>query len=439
MTITQAQEPLALSGGAPLRQRPWPHWPAFDAQTEQILVDVLRSGRWAISGAYTGRKCYERQFAEAFAAYNGTRYCVPTTSGTASLTLALLGLGIGPGREVLVPGLTWVACASAVFSVGAVPVLVDIEPETLAMSPDSARAAITDRTAAIMIVHPFCRLADVDRFVALAAEFDLPLIEDCSQAHGATWRGRRVGTFGRVGCFSMQQSKVLTSGEGGAAITDDPELYARMEQLRSDGRLFGTTPRRGRLELLEVGDVQGQNMCLSEFQAAVLLDRLAHLDAENELRAERAAYLERLLGAVEGVRLLPRNQHATSYTYYNLLLEIDTARFADNSIDAIGRALGEELNVLAHPIYQPLNTHPLYNPLSSPRAPRDPALRAALTPARFDLPQAERARRRCLTLPHPVLLDDARGMHDIVAALKKIQDNASDLRDAPQGTSAEAF
>src|SRR5262249_33720522 len=150
---------------------------------------------------------------------------------------------------------------------------VDIEHDSLAMSSSAAKAAITDQTRAIMLVHPFCTVAAIEEFVALSRTTGIPLIEDCSQAHGAAWKGQRVGTFGDVGCFSMQQSKVLTCGEGGAAITRRQDLHERMEQLRADSRMYSTaTPRDGRLELMEVGQVQGRNLALSEFQCALLLD-----------------------------------------------------------------------------------------------------------------------------------------------------------------------
>jgi dTDP-4-amino-4,6-dideoxygalactose transaminase len=418
---------LAIAGGTRVRQTPWPRWPRADAGTEKVVLDVLHSGRWTISGVYRGRKSYERRFSEAFAEFNGVPYCVPTTSGTGSLTIAMLALGIGSGDEVLTPGLTWVACASSIFCVGATPILVDIDPATLAMSLEAARRAITPRTKAIVIVHPFCRLADIDGFVALAAERGIPLIEDCSQAHGARWRGQRVGSFGAVGCFSMQQTKVLTAGEGGAAITRDKDLYERMEQLRCDGRLFAPTAREGRSELLEVGAVLGQNMCITELQAAVLLDRLGHLDKENRLRAERVELLSSLLAeTLPSVRMLPRQKDAEQ-TYYNLILDLDIAAFGGNSVDVVARALCEELDVLCHPIYKPMNVHPLYRPLNSARAPRDAERKHEMDPARFDLPNAVAARTHFLALQHFLLLDAPSGMHDIVAALRKIQAHASDL------------
>jgi L-glutamine:scyllo-inosose aminotransferase/L-glutamine:2-deoxy-scyllo-inosose/3-amino-2,3-dideoxy-scyllo-inosose aminotransferase len=377
-----------------------------------------------------GECCYERRFAAAFAEYHGVAYCTPTTSGTAAIMLALLSLDVGPGDEVLVPGLTWVACASSVLAVGAVPVLVDVDHDNLAMSPGAARDAITDRTRAILIVHPFCTLAAIDEFLSLSRASGIPLIEDCSQAHGAAWRGQRVGTFGSVGCFSMQQSKVLTSGEGGACITRDARLSDRMEQLRCDGRTFSPgAARPGRLELVEVGGVQGRNLCLSEFQAAVLLDRLPHLDAENAHRAARADTLGRLLAGMRGVTLLSAPEGVTSRSYYNLVLRIDPEHFAGYEADTVARALSAELNTSANPVYRPMNRHPLYRPFNAPRGDLSDHEWHRRDSARFATPTAEKIRSTCLTLTHPVLLDDDASMEEISSALAKVQALASDLRE----------
>lgn len=421
------REELAVFGGPPVTSRSWPKWPIADARTEEMILDVVRSERWSISGPYTGRSCYERRFAAAFAAYNGVRYCVPTSNGSAALTTALLALGIGPGDEVLVPGLTWVACASSVFCVGAIPILVDIEPDTLAMGIEQAHAAITDRTAAIMLVHPYCRLADIDTFLALSRQFNIPIIEDCSLAHGARWKGRRVGSFGQIGCFSMQQSKVLTSGEGGAAITDDIDLYERLEELRSDGRLFTSSPKNGCLELEDTGGILGQNFSLSEFQAAVLFDRLGSLDGQNARREQCATTLSHLLSTMDGISGLRLQQHATSYTYYRFVVRIEPKLFSGASIDAIARAITCELGIQVSPLSQPLNRHRLYKPLTSPRLRRTSENYARLDPSRFALPVADWARERHLTLPHRMLLSDEDGIHDIVSALAKVKRLSRDL------------
>lgn len=400
---------------------------------------MLNSSRWAISGPYDGRVCFERRFAEAFAAFHGVPYCTPTTSGTAALTIALQAVGVRRGDEVLVPGLTWVACASAVANLGAIPILVDCDADTLAMSASCAAASVSPRTVAILVVHPFCSIADLDAFESLADTHGLALIEDCSQAHGARWRGRPVGTIGAAGCFSMQQSKLLTAGEGGAAICRDPQLYDRLEQLRCDGRRFVAEPVLGRLELLEVGAVQGRNLCLSELQAAVLLDGLGRLPEENRLRAARVGQLERLVAGIEGVSMLGADDRVTERTYYNVVLRFDPGEFGGATVDAVSHALSAELNTMVNPVYVPLNRHRLYRPTAlTGDDPAHPET-SLLDPGRFQLPEAERARRTCLTLTQPLFLGDAAGMHDIAAALRKVQLRSADLLDLDRRVTALSF
>lgn len=412
---------LACLGGQAVRTSPWPRWPRVTESTRRAVLDVLGSTRWAVSGAFDGRVSYERRFAEAFATFHGVPFCTPTASGTTALTIALQALGIGRGDEVLVPGLTWVACASAVWSVGAVPVLVDIDPATLTMSPEAAAAACTERTAAILVVHLFCQVADLDAFTDLANLRGIALIEDCAQAHGARWLARPVGTHGAVGCFSMQQSKLLTSGEGGAVITADERLYNRLEQLRCDGRRFSTEPSLGRLELLEVGDVQGRNFCLSEFQAAVLAEGLTRLEGQNATRTRNVNNLAAMLDQSEGVRIPPADRRVTTQTFYGLVLRFDLELFAGASIDAVARALSSELRTSINPIYEPLNRHPLLCPLNAPRGDMAQPEVDRLDPRRFDLPAAEDARRTCATITHPVLLDTEIGMAQVAEALAKVR------------------
>jgi L-glutamine:scyllo-inosose aminotransferase/L-glutamine:2-deoxy-scyllo-inosose/3-amino-2,3-dideoxy-scyllo-inosose aminotransferase len=434
-----ADSTLALFGGQPVRDRSWPRWPRSDDGTFGFVREVLESTRWALSGPSDGRICFERRFAQAFARFHDVEFCTPTSSGTGALTIALQALGVGHGDEVLVPGLTWVACASAVANLGAIPVLVDIEPNTLAMSADAAAAALTERTAAILVVHPFCSLADLDRFTALSSRAHIPLIEDCAQAHGARWRGMPVGTLGSAGCFSMQQSKLLTSGEGGAVITKSADLYDLLEQLRSDGRRFATVSTAGRLELVEVGDVQGRNLCLSELQAAVLLDRLRHLPEENQRRAEMVSHLEAALGNEDGVSLLPADPRVTVRTFYNLVLRFDGGAFAGNTVDAIARALTAELGTQVNPVYTPLNRHPLLCPTKI--AARDLSQHEAerLDMSQYGLPEADLARTSCATLTQPVFLADKDGMDDVVTAIRKVRTQAVQLLATPQGASSDAF
>ncbi|OOV98938.1 hypothetical protein MF6394_19265 [Pseudomonas sp. MF6394] len=418
----------------------WPKWPSHDSDTLKIVSEVLESTRWTISGAYTGQEAYERRFARAFADYCGTLYCTPVTSGTSALTISLLALGVGAGDEVLVPGLTWVACASATCSVGAVPVLVDIDPMSLSMSPQAAQARINAKTKAILLVHPYCRTADIDAFLDISERYAIPLIEDCSQAHGAMWRGRKVGSFGALGCFSMQQAKVLTSGEGGAVVTSDPVLAEKLEQLRADGRLFSGTPVESRLELVERGAVQGQNFCLTEFQSAILLDRLQHLDQQNTQREACAETLRALFeGEEDFITFLRRDPRNTRCTYYNLVMKVGLEKyFPGCTIDALALAMTQALNVQVSPLYQPMNSFRLYNPLSSPRI-KHFSNRFDFEPARYPLPQAESARLDHITLPNWVLLGGADSAHRIAMALRDLAAQPHKVLAARQAPTADAF
>lgn len=418
----QSPSALASEGGAPVRDTPWPAWPRLTPAAERELLRAVRSGRWTVSGAYTGEEPYERRFARAFADFHGVEHCVPTCHGSSALVVALEALGVGPGDEVLVPGLTWVACASSVAGVGAVPVLVDVDPRTLCISAAAAEAALSERTAAIMLVHLFCSAADLDAFEALSRSRGIPLLEDCSQAHGAVWRGRRVGSFGTVSAFSFQQTKLLTCGEGGAALSSDPRLAERMEELRADGRRYVAQPRIGQLDLAEIGATQGRNYCLSELHAALLVEGLGRLDEENAIRRANVELLRTHLGDIDGVEIIEQPAQLEEPTYYHLCLRLDPERFGASSVDPVAEALTAELGVHVEPVDRPLNDNPLYDPRRSSRT--DPDALAVFDPTRFELPAATEARRTCLTMPHRVLLGEDGDMETIALALAKVQAHA---------------
>jgi len=413
---------LAIHGGEPVRTRTWPEWPRADARTQRSLLDAVHSTKWTISGASDRPQSYEQAFGQAFASYIGVAYGVPCASGTAALTIALQALDIRPGDEVIVPGLTWVACASSVCNVGAVPVLVDVDPATLCLAPAAVEAAITPRTRAVMVVHLYSSLADLDAVLEIAARHDLHVIEDGSQAHGAARNGRRIGSFGTIGAFSLQQSKLLTSGEGGIAVTSDAGLYDRLQQLRADGRRYrrGASRQWEFRELEFAGDVFGRNLCMSEFAAAVALSGLERLDDQNRLRKENFLALRQQLAAFDGVRLVDTADAADQATFYRLCCRFDERVLTTHDAAAIADALTMELRLPVERIDAPLNDHPLYRPLLAPQVAAAPAYAARVDPARFALPHAHAAYRTCVGLPHNALLGDDNDVADIVTAIRKV-------------------
>ncbi len=413
---------LAIDGGAPVRsrERPWPEWPRYTEAARREVEAALASGRWAISGPFRGEPSRNQRFAERFAALHGVPYCIPASSGSAGLLIAMEAVGVAPGDEVLVPGLTWVANASSVLRIGAVPVLVDVDPETLCLSPQAVRAALGPRTRAIVAVHLYGSMADMDALPALAAEAGIPLIEDCSHVHGARWRASWAGSIGDVGVFSMQQTKLVTSGEGGAVISRHTQLASRLEQMRADGRVLRPNAREGELELLERGEWVGGNYNLSELQAALLLEALERLEAENARRARNAALLDEGLARLEGLRPVPCLPPQSQRAYYGYVLRVDPERLGGLALGELALRLSAELHFPVERIYRALDDHPLYRPTRESSRRFSPELRKAIDPERFALPECRRAYDECLAFHHRLLLGDEQDMADVLRAFEKV-------------------
>jgi dTDP-4-amino-4,6-dideoxygalactose transaminase len=262
--------------------------------------------------------------------------------------------------------------------------------------------------------------------LAIADAHAIPVIEDCAQSHGSRFAGRMAGTMGAIGVFSMHQGKVLTSGEGGAAITSDARLYRRMEQLRSDGRRYvDHTPHIGEAHLVNVGEVQGSNYCLSEFQAAILIDGLGRLESQNRHREKNANYLGERLHALTGVSPQQRPASVERQTYYHYLARCEPSAFAGRSGAEIGRALEAELGLWVHSPYPALPAHPLYNPRTKRRYHLDQAHWQALDPARWVTPVASKAHAESVVFHHSALLGTRADMDAIAAAFAKVQRGAT--------------
>ena len=314
---------LAIDGGGKIFETPpaLPAWPPVYPETAEKLKEIYLNRNWSFYGPQ------EVLFNEKFAAYTGAGYCNMMANGTVTLELAMKALDIGPGDEVIVPALTWLATGEAVVYRGATPVIVDIEPDTLCMDPVKMEAAITNKTKAVIPVHIFGSIADMDRIMEIARRHHLKVIEDCAHAHGGVWDGHHVGTIGDIGSFSFQQSKLMASGEGGACITDDAVLSEKLGRLSHIGYQFGA--KQGQKGTPPPIGMICHNYRVTDFQAAILLSQLEHLKEDTLLRDRNAEYLRKRLDAIPGIRVQARGRRASVQSYYMLIIMVDHTRLKD--------------------------------------------------------------------------------------------------------------
>jgi dTDP-4-amino-4,6-dideoxygalactose transaminase len=388
---------LAIHGGTPVRTTPIGQWPVWGDEEEQMLLQALRSGAWgSLDGTFVTR------FEAEFAASQGARHGVACVNGTMALSVALKSLGIGPGDEVLVPPYTFIATASAALMVGAIPVFVDVDRETLLIDPAGIDAAVTSRTRAIIPVHHGGSPADMDGVMAAAARHGLRVVEDAAQAHGAAWRGRPVGAIGDVGTFSFQSTKPLTAGEGGMMLTNDDELDEILWSYRNVGR------RRGGEWYEHVR--LGWNLRMTELQAALLLAQMRRMPAQQAHRSENAAYLTRLLERIPGVvpvRILDGVTAHSWYTYHWRWLGGATGGLPKMEFARALRAEG----IPIHHGYVPIN--------------RNEAVRAEIRrlggPDPVACPNAERAdAEEILDFAMPILMGTQEDLDDVARAVEKV-------------------
>jgi perosamine synthetase len=300
----RSDDRLAIFGGRPtVRTEDHVRWPVLGSEEREAVLRVLDRG--VLSGPFAPEI---RGLETEWAAYLGVKRCLSTNSGTAAIHIALAACGIGPGDEVIVPAFTFVATALAVLHQGAVPVFVDIEPETFGMDPRLIEGAITPRTRAVMPVHIHGAPCDIDSIAAICQKRGLVLIEDAAQAHGSTHQGRKVGTLGAIGCFSVQSSKSLPAGEGGLMVTDDDALWEKANRTR----MFGEDVRASdeadyRIERALDGNRAYDSLGMgwmyrtTELSAAVCRAQLKKLDHFNATAQRNAAVLSRCLSELKGV------------------------------------------------------------------------------------------------------------------------------------------
>ena len=360
--------------------------PDIGPAEERAVLDVLASG-YLVQGRMV------RGFEAALERYLGAGQVVAVGSGTAALHLALLGLGIRDGDEVLVSDFTFPATANAVIHCGATPVLVDVERDSLNMDPGAALESITDRTAAILVVHEFGRPADLAALTGIADERDLLLIEDAACALGSEFEGRKCGSIGKVGCFSFHPRKNITTGEGGAVVSDDGGLVDRVRALRSHGAVASG----GRLEFTS----PGFNYRMTEMGAALGLSQMDRLEDTITRKARWVEAYRARLGGIEGVSMLPPLRSGRD-CHQSFVVVLDETLDRDRVVAGM-RERGVETTI---------GTYALH---------REPLFRKAYGYRAGQLPVSDWAFRQTLTLP----LYPAMGEGDVGAVCDALGETVS--------------
>ncbi|MBI3118447.1 MAG: DegT/DnrJ/EryC1/StrS family aminotransferase [Candidatus Hydrogenedentes bacterium] len=423
---------LALNGGTPIRPetKKWPRWPISNQEDAKLLAEITRSNRWSFDGPY------EWQFAEKFTQYQGAKYGLCCANGTVGIQLALEALDIGAYDEVIVPGLTWQATAAACVDVNAIPVLVDVEPDTWNLDLDAAEAAITKKTRAIIAVHLYGAITDMTKLVQLCKRRNLHLIEDCAHQHGTFYKGKGVGSFGEVSSWSFQESKVLSAGEGGFNMCQTKKLFERLYSLRNCGRPYPANPAvfgEKKASALDTA-IQSGNYRFTEWQAGILLGGLKRLDEQVKHRDAMAQYLNAQLARIPGIRTIRRRKEVTQQSYFNFAFALEKDLKVDNK--QFCAALNAELNwpdSFEVP-YEPLNRCGLYKPQTKVRHKISADYWKAINPKRFKLPVSEDAHLKSGVVTHHVALMGAKSdMDDIAAAVRKLVDRVDELRKLKAG------
>ncbi len=398
-------ETLALLGGKPVVDLRAPAWPIAGDLEVAWMEAVVRSGKWSWVGPH------EQAFCSEFASFIGTKHCACLSNGTVTIQCALQAVGIQPGDEVIVPGLTWTATMQAALDIGANVVLADIDPETYCLDPAAAEKAITPRTKALIPVHLYGCMSDMDALGELARKHNLKVVEDAAHQHGSRWRNIGAGALGDVGSFSMQQSKVLTSGEGGAITTNSEEIYEIIYCLKQVGWAPKGTP----------GNHYGHNYRITEMQAVLLRGGLLRLPEHLRIREERAAQLAAGLERIGGpLRVARRDSRVTRQSYYALTLHFDEAQAGGLTREQYLAALGSEGCHLGG-TYPPVHRHGLLNLYdnTSPVPSRDPA--EIQNYAELELPVTARVTgSEGVVLMHQHLLGEEDYIDQLVAAVDKV-------------------
>ncbi|MEN6356597.1 MAG: DegT/DnrJ/EryC1/StrS family aminotransferase [Armatimonadota bacterium] len=402
---------LAIFGAEKSCNCQWPSWPVHGDEERTALLEVLESGKW-----WYGEKV--KEFESKYAGFQNAKFGVTATSGTTALEAALDALGIGAGDEVIVPPYTFMATASAVLRVNAIPIFADIEPDTFCIDPEDVKRKVTDKTKAIIPVHLGGYVADMDRLWKIAREHDLYLIEDACHAWGSQWKGKGVGAIGHCGVFSFQASKNINSAEGGIMLTDDERIADACRSITNCGR--------SKTGAWYEHHVIGSNLRLTEFQAAILLAQLTRLESQIIKRMQSVQIIEDVLNDAPGIRLTRHDNRMTrrSYHFYPFRLDmsISRARFIE-ACEAEGIQLSPGYTT---PLYK--NTMFRQEKEGSANCPFScPYYGRKIDYSIVKCPVCEEVCNDTCWIPQTMLLADEKNVLALANGIRKVCENAGEL------------
>lgn len=409
------QKKPAILGGPPLRTQPFAEWPVPKPWMMESLRKVWESREWGVGAPII------EEFEQRFAAYIGVRYSGSCVNGTEAITVALRATGIRQGDEVITSPYTFIGTITPIMALGAIPRFVDISPSNYLIDTSLIEASITEHTRAIIPVHIAGCPVDMEQVCAIARKHNLIVIEDCAQAHGAAWKGKKVGAWGHTGTFSFQTSKNMSAGEGGAVTTDNPETGNRIFAAKNCGRVPGG---------VWYGHERfGTNLRLSAWQAALLIGQIDELDAENGHRHANALYLESLLSEVEGIETVAVNpEGVTSHAHHLVLFHYHPEAFEGLSRDQFTKACNAEGIPIGNgyvPIYRQGSVSeyaswPYIAPVLKARG---------IDYSRVECPVTERiSTHEGMWVHMGVLMGPREDMESIAEAFTKIKQNAGEIK-----------
>jgi len=413
---------LALFGGIPIRDKKFPSWPVWDEQDETAVIPVLRSGVWSRANVTTRAE-------QKFAKLMGSKYCLLTTNGTNALITSLRALGIEGGDEVITTPYTFVATVDAIFLNNALPVFVDIDPETWQMNADLIEKSLNKDTKALLPVHILGGMCDMDKIIAIAKKYDLKVIEDACEAHMAEWDGKKAGTIGDLGCFSLQNGKQMTCGEGGAILGNDERIMDLCYSFHNFGRI------RGRFMPQDKGasPILGTKARITEFQASILMTQMDSIESETLRRQVNSNYLNSKLPEIPGI--IPRKDYShtnrvSCYFYGFRFKEKEFGISREMFIKALkaegipaddGLGVIEKNSIHQEGLVESVISSRTFKKLYSKK--RLDAYRSSL-----HLPESEQLVKETVGFKHYNLLGPTSDMDDIYKAILKVYENRDKLR-----------